>query len=90
LEKVPDEFYLWVKRTRADLLAKFARIEEQCRAIVSRVEGLPTRKEQAALIMKEQYGGIAFAMLDKKNYQDMIWKLLYPEGARPFTVDEDA
>ena len=90
LERVPDEFYTWVKCTREDLLQQFTSIETQCRAVVHRVEHLPTRKEQAILVTKEKYPGIVFAMLDKKNYQEMIWKLLYPEAARPFAVDEEA
>lgn len=90
LERVPDEFYVWVKRTREDLMAQFTAIETQCRAVVYRVEHLATRKEQAMVVTKEQYPGIVFAMLDKKNYQEMIWKLLYPEAARPFAVDEEA
>ncbi len=89
LERVPDEFYAWVKRTREDLLFQFAAIETQCREAVQRVEHLPTRKEQAMLVTKEHYPGIVFAMLDKKNYADMIWRLLYPEASRPFVVDED-
>ncbi len=89
LERVPDEFYMWVKRTREDLIQRFNAIEAQCRVVVNRVEHLPTRKEQAMIVTKANYPGIVFAMLDKKNYQDMIWKLLYPEAARPFVVDEE-
>ena len=90
LERVPDEFYTWVKRTREDLLQQFTTIETHARVVVDRVEHLPTRKEQAMVVTKEKYSGIVFAMLDKKNYQDMIWKLLYPEAARPFAVDDEA
>ena len=89
LERVPDEFYTWVKRTREDLLQQFTTIETQCRVVVDLVEHLPTRKEQAMIVTKEKYPGIVFAMLDKKNYPEMIWKLLYPEAARPFAVDEE-
>ena len=89
LERVPDEFYAWVKRTREDLIQQFVAIETQCREAVQRVEHLPTRKEQAMIVTKEKYPGIVFAMLDKKNYSDMIWRLLYPEASRPFVVDEE-
>lgn len=90
LERVPDEFYTWVKRTREDLLQQFTAIEMHANGVVHRVEHLPTRKEQAMIVTKEKYPGIVFAMLDKKNHQEMIWKLLYPEAARPFVVDEEA
>lgn len=90
LERVPDEFYVWVRRTQDDLLTQFAAIEQQCQEVVSEVQSLPTRKEQAAVIMKTRYPGITFALLDQKNYQEAIWKLLYPEASRPFKIDEDA
>lgn len=90
LERVPDEFYAWVRRTQNDLLTRFAAIEQQCQEVVNQVQNLPTRKEQAAVIMKTHYPGVTFAMLDQKNYQEAIWKQLYPEASRPFKIDEDA
>ena len=90
LERVPDEFYGWVRRTRGDLTAQFDRIERECERTVELVRDLPTRKEQAAIITKAHYPGVTFAMLDQKNYQEAIWKLLYPEASRPFKIDEDA
>ena len=89
LDRVPDEFYAWVKRTREDLQRQFSEIETECRSVVASVEHLPTRKEQAMLVTKSTYPGIVFSMLDSKNYQDLIWKLLYPEATRPFIVDEE-
>jgi len=90
LDRVPDEFYTWVKHTVDDFHRQFRRIEEQCRRVVAQVKDLPTRKEQAAVIVRTCYPGIVFSMLDQKNYQDAIWKLLYPEASRPFKIDEDA
>ena len=89
LDRVPDEFYAWVKHTREDLQRHFAEIEKECRSVVESVEHLPTRKEQAMLVTKSRCPGIVFSMLDKKNYHDAIWKLLYPEATRPFIVDEE-
>ena len=89
LERVPDEFYAWVKRTRDALTAQFSLIEMQCQEVVKQVQDLPTRKEQAAVIVKTRYPGVAFAMLDQKNYQETIWKLLHPEATRPFKIDEE-
>lgn len=90
LERVPDEFYAWVKRTRDDLTAQFSLIEMQCQEVVKQVQDLPTRKEQAAIVVKTRYPSIVFSMLDKKNYQEAIWKLLYPDAVRPFKIDDDA
>lgn len=89
LDRVPDEFFAWVKRTCDDLTTKYQEIEKQCRSILDQVKELPTRKDQAAVIKSTQYPGVAFAMLDNKNYQAAIWKLLYPEASRPFKIDEE-
>lgn len=90
LNRVPDEFYAWVKRTRDGLFQQFKTIETQSIAVVEQVKSLPTRKEQAAIVVREQYRGIIFLMLDGKKYHDAIWKLLYPTAERPFKIDEEA
>lgn len=89
LERVPDEFYAWVKRTRDDLAERFSLIERECQEVVKRVQGLLTRKEQAAIVVKTLYPGIVFSMLDRKNYQEAIWKLIQLEATRPFKIDEE-
>ena len=89
LEEVPDEFYAWVASTRDALLAQFAEIEQQCRAVVERVSVLPTRKEQAAEILKETYSGVIFQMLDNRDYHEAIWRYLRPQAEKPFKEDEE-
>ncbi len=88
LERVPDEFYSWVIVTRNTLIKQYSTIEAHCRSVAYSVQHLPTRKEQAAIVCKEQYSGIIFSMLDQKNYQDALWRLLRPEAERPFREDE--
>lgn len=90
LDRVPDEFYQWVKQTREELQRQFRIIESQCQKVLPRVQSLPSRKEQAAIIVQEQYRGIIFLMLDNKDYREAIWKLLYPPAERPFKIDEEA
>lgn len=89
LDRVPDEFFSWVRRTCEDLTSQYRTIEQQCRDVLNEVKDLPTRKEQAMIIMKSKHPGVAFAMLDEKNYPDAIWKLLYPQATRPFKIDEE-
>lgn len=89
LERVPDEFYAWVKRTREDLVNQFNAIAVPCVDTLTQVEGIPTRKEQAAIITKLPYPGVTFAMLDKKPYEDIIWKMIRPQAERPFKTDEE-
>ena len=88
LDRVPDEFYAWVKHTRDDLLAQFAAIEAAARVVQQQVAHLPTRAEQAAIVTKHTHPNVVFAMLDDKDYADLIWKNLRPVAAEPFKVDE--
>ena len=88
LDRVPDEFYTWVANTRKNLLEEFAAIEQECRHNVELVKDLPTRREQAAIVMKAPYSGPTFRMLDNKDYSEQIWKMLRPQAERPFRDDE--
>lgn len=90
LEKVPDEFYVWVKQTREKLEQQFTAIEMHCREVVLRVKDLPTRKEQAEHVKHTSYPGVIFAMLDGKPYHEVIWKTLRPVAERPFREESES
>lgn len=89
LEKVPDEFFNWVKSVQDDLYQKFYEIEIAATQAVKKSELSETRKDKAAIIQGTPYPGVAFAILDKKNWQDAIWKLIRPKGQRVFKTDID-
>jgi tRNA splicing ligase len=81
LEKVPDEFYAWVKATHAKLLADYAEIEAQAK---SEFKVLENRKETAFYFLTCQHPTILFKMLDSQDYSPIIWKLLKPVFQKPF------
>ena len=83
LNRVPDEFYNWVRRTRNELAAKFAVIENTCKA---EFKVLSTRKETAIYFQQCQYPAVLFKMLDGKSYDDAIWRIIRPEFAKPFST----
>ncbi len=85
LDRVPDEFYDWVKRTVADLNAQYAAIEAECRAAF-RI--LDTRKDTALYFQTQRYPAVLFLMLDNRDYSAAIWKLIRPAYERPFKTDE--
>lgn len=87
LDRVPDEFYAWVRATEATLRSEYAYIEGYCLEMVEQVTRLPTRKEQAAIVMTTRYPGVVFKLLDGKPYADAIWKLVKPGAERPFHLD---
>lgn len=88
LERVPDEFYAWVKATKKRLEDSFIEIEFNAKITFDSVKSLPTRKEQAEIVKASQYPNIVFTMLDGRDYSEAIWRLLYPEHEKPFKQDE--
>lgn len=92
LDRVPDEFYEWVKTTKKDLLKRFGDYEHSAKTVYNKIKGMETRKEQAFYIMKNfpKESAIIFQMLDKKPYQGTIWKMLKPAAEKPFKEDIDA
>ena len=81
LERVPDEFYEWVKQTSDKFTAQYQAIESECCAVF-RV--LDSRKETAQYFQTQRYPAILFLMLDNRDYSAAIWKLLRPVYERPF------
>jgi len=90
LERVPDEFFSWVKTTKNTLRTQYDAIETLAKEIHAQVKDLPTRKEQAAIICKHPHSAVVFSMLDGKPYADIIWKQLKPQAEKPFKESIDA
>ena len=82
LDRVPDEFFDWVKATIADLKAQYTAIENQCRADFKVLE---TRKESAAYYFTCAHPSVLFKMLDGLPYKEVIWKMLRPTFQKPFS-----
>ncbi|MFH6994413.1 RNA ligase [Flavobacterium sp. FlaQc-48] len=85
LERVPDEFFDWVKETKSDLEGKFSAIEAQCKKDFKIME---SRKETALYFLTFKYSGVLFAMLNGKDYREIIWKIIRPEFEKPFSNTE--
>lgn len=86
LERVPDEFYQWVRALETGLREQYAQIEEQARRDF---KVLRDRKETAGYFQTCANPGILFSMLDGKDYSQQIWKLLRPKGEGTFSCDID-
>jgi RNA ligase len=86
IERVPDEFFQWVKETENDLRAAFIRVELMARA---QMRFGKCRKTLARHFTSCAYPSVMFAMLDGKDYSDAIWKLVKPSG-RAFKCNMDA
>jgi len=85
LEKVPDEFYQWVKNTKEQLENNFNSIKKECESVYKEFE---TRKETAIYFQTQKYPAVLFLMLDKKSTDKAIWKLVRPEYSKPFKQND--
>lgn len=83
LDNIPDEFYNWVRKTEAKLKANYKEIEDLAK---SEFKQLATRKETASYFLTCTYPRILFAMLDEKDYSEMIWRMIRPEFEKAHSV----
>lgn len=85
LDRVPDEFYDWVKKIQNELLEQYNNIYSECESVFKEFN---TRKETAEYFMKQKYPHVLFSMLDKKSCKKIIWKLIKPKFSKPFSNEE--
>jgi hypothetical protein len=97
LQKVPDEFDKWVKKTVSTLQYHKYALEEQCGKShdyfrygkFNDVEPEPTKKEFAEHVKKytnPKLHGLMFAIWDgnRNKVDEILWKLIKPEYSKPF------
>lgn len=82
IERVPDEFFNWVRKTESEMRSNFNRIKEA--ALADFRSDFETRRDMAEYFKSCQHPHLLFAMADGRNYEDMIWKMLRPEFSKPF------
>ena len=101
LDRVPDEFYKWVKQQVSSFEYAKYRIGEHCGKIhdyfrygkYGDVDPMPTKKDFALHLEKCDvetfYRPILFAMWDGKPYDQIIWRIMKPKYEKPFKKDEN-
>lgn len=87
MDRVPDEFYTWVKQTKAKLEEEYTVIEKVARAEF-RTMG-QDRKETALYFQTCTHPPLLFKMLDNKPYAHVIWKMIRPRFEKPFQAIEE-
>lgn len=80
IEKVPDEFYNWVKSVQSELTNKYKETLLECE---KSYKELATRKETALYFMTQKYPEVLFKMLDKKDFSKSIWKIVRGQVLNP-------
>jgi len=94
LERVPDEFDDWVKRTVMNLRYSFHHIDERAGKMhdyfrygkYNDVDPEPTKKEFAEYVKQfpKELAAVMFKMWDKQPYDQIIWSMIKPKYSKPF------
>ena len=86
LDKVPDEFYDWVKSTADQLQLEFDKIKSE---VENEFKELINKKEFAEKIKDNPNRSFLFKRLDSYSNQlnEMIWNSIYPTYSKPFKKD---
>jgi RNA ligase len=92
LDKVPDEFYNWVKETKELFEHQFKTINLEYKLIFKNIvenNNITDKKTFAHYALSYNNSSILFAMNDGKPYEHIIWKIIYPTYSKPFKKDEN-
>jgi RNA ligase len=85
IERVPDEFYDWLSKTKQEIIDAYSAIEMECQSVF---KTLRDRKETALYFQTQKYPTVLFSMLDGKDYTQGIWKMVKPKWTQPFKTEE--
>lgn len=86
LDRVPDEFYAWVKATKKRLLAEYEAIAKEAK---SHFRPFVSRKEAAEYFTRHRLAPLLFRMYDGKEISDLVWKMVKPKFEKPFSTNRD-
>ena len=87
LDRVPDEFFEWLKKTAAKLIAEYAEIERLALQEFIRIYHINDIKDRALFAEQAKlfkYRSILFKIYDKRPYSQIIWKRIRPKYSKPF------
>lgn len=100
VEKVPDEYFAWLTGVANRLRTAYHDIESTAQSDFGRlidgehleiVAGRADWRKDFAIKAKQcKYPSLLFAMLDGKDYQPAIWRMLRPRGQSTYAKDIDA
>ena len=87
LDRVPDEFYDWLQRTAAKLRIEYNEIERLALLEFLRIYYVNQITERAAFAEHAKLSNlrsILFKLYDRREYADIIWKMIRPVYSKPF------
>ena len=81
MQNVPDEMFSWAETTVNKILDDYNVIDKEVKSLYDTLSILNlSRKDQANWLLSKhrEYSSMVFAMLDKKDYSEKIWKMIKP------------
>jgi T4 RnlA family RNA ligase len=82
LENVPDEFFQYVTGVKDRLIMDYTAVELSATNSFEEIYYMGiTRKDFALQALKKPYSSVLFKMLEKKDYTDLIWKIVEPKSS---------
>lgn len=87
LDRVPDEFYNWLKKTIDEIQGEFDEIKTTAVKQFVDVYFYKNKrkgKEFAEYIKDYEYKSLLFCIFNTKNYNHLIWKRIRPVYSKPF------
>ena len=87
LERVPDEFFDWVRETVKDLTIRYENIQKDYMGyFLDITEKVVTtdRKSFAEAAKRYSHPNLLFNLLDGKDLSQNIWKIIKPKWSKPF------
>lgn len=88
LDRVPDEFDIWVREQREILLKNFMEVSNaaisEYRELISSLPENFTKKDFALEALKSKNSHILFNIHAGKDTSQTIWKMVEPEWSKPF------
>jgi len=76
ISSLPDEHHKWAKGFLAKIETIFESIKKECE---NNFKVFPSRKETASYFLSQKYPQVLFRMLDNRDFNDMIWKIVRTE-----------
>ena len=89
ISNLPDELFAWIEELTNGFLSEFKTIENNSRADFIKIMSSLNNQDRRKLAIQaknSEYTKIIFAMVDNKNYEEIIWQMLKPEKELPFRL----
>jgi RNA ligase len=92
IDKVPDEYYDWIRAVESKLKGKYGAIKNHVMEIYTKMvkDSRPIIKKDVALKYKDyEYKSILFAIIDGKEYEETIWRMVRPEANKKYELKDE-